>query len=83
MSKRQEKIALRKAEQQEFIKQRRLQELAMLEAQFKYGLELYEANKEKLSEEEIAKMEEEKQKFMDTLYQFKKEHGLAEEETNS
>jgi len=79
MSKTQEKRARVKAEQQEFIKQRRLQELKVLEAQFQLGLKLYEENKEKLSAEEIEQMEAEKQKFMDTLFQFKKEHGLAEE----
>ncbi len=83
MSKTQEKRARVKAEQQEFIKQRRLQELKVLEAQFQLGLKLYEENKEKLSAEEIEQMEAEKARFMDTLFQFKKEHGLAEEETNS
>ncbi len=83
MSKTQDKRAQRKAEQQAFIKQRRLQELKVLEAQFQFGLELYEKNKEKLSAEEIEQMEAEKARFMDTLFQFKKEHGLAEEETNS
>jgi hypothetical protein len=78
MSKTQEKRERVKAEQQEFIKQRRLQELKVLEAQFELGLKLYEENKDKLSAEEIEQMEAEKQKFMDTLFQFKKEHGLAE-----
>lgn len=79
MSKTQEKRERVKAEQQAFIKQRRLQELQVLEAQFQYGLKLYEDSKDKLSAEEIEQMEAEKTKFMDTLYQFKKEHGLAEE----
>ena len=78
MSKTQEKRERVKAEQQEFIKQRRLQELKVLEAQFELGLKLYEENKDNLSAEEIEQMEAEKQKFMDTLFQFKKEHGLAE-----
>lgn len=78
MSKRQEKIAQRTAERDAFIKQRRLQELKLLEMQFQRGVELYEENKDKLSEEEIKQLEEEKQKFLDTLYQFKKEHGLHE-----
>lgn len=80
MSKRQEKIAQRNAERNAFIKQRRLQELKLLEMQFKRGVELYEENKDKMSEEEIALLEAEKQKFLDTLYKFKKENGLAEEE---
>lgn len=80
MSKTQEKRARRLAEQQEFIKQRRQQELVLLEMQFQRGVELYEANKDKMSEEEIAIMETEKQKFLDTLAQFKKENGLDQEE---
>lgn len=84
MSKRQEKIALRKAEQQAFIKQRRLQQLKLLEMQFQRGVELYEENKDKLSEDDVKLLEEEKQKFMDALYKFKEENGLAkEEETNN
>jgi hypothetical protein len=79
MSKTQDKRAARIAEQKAFIKQRRLQELKVLEAQFNLGLELYEKTKEKLSAEEIEQMEAEKQKFMDSLFKFKKEHGLAEE----
>jgi hypothetical protein len=79
MSKTQDKKAARIAEQKAFIKQRRLQELLALEAQFNYGLKLYEENKDKLSEEEIEQMEAEKKKFMDSLFTFKKEHGLAEE----
>lgn len=79
MSKTQDKRAARIAEQKAFIKQRRLQELLALEAQFNYGLKLYEENKDKLSEEEIEQMEAEKKKFMDSLFTFKKEHGLAEE----
>lgn len=76
MSKTQDKRAQRKAEHDEFIKQRRQQELVLLEMQFQRGLELYEANKDKMSEEEIEIMEREKQKFLDTLAQFKKENGL-------
>jgi hypothetical protein len=83
MSKTQEKRARRLAEQQAFIKARRQQELVLLEMQFQRGLELYEANKDKMSEEEIEIMEREKQKFLDTLAEFKKENGLGEEEKNS
>lgn len=82
MSNRQDKIDARKAEQAAFLKQRRLAELKLLEMQFKRGVELYEENKDKMSEEEIKLLEEEKQKFLETLYQFKKENGLAEEETD-
>lgn len=79
MSKTQDKRAQRKAEAAAFVKQRRLQELQVLEAQFAYGLKLYEEGKDKLSAEEIEQMEESKNKFTETLFRFKKEHGLAEE----
>lgn len=78
MSKTQDKRERVKSEQKVFIKQRRLQELQVLEAQFAYGLKLYEEGKDKLSAEEIEQMEDSKKKFMETLFQFKKEHGLAE-----
>ena len=79
MSKTQDKRERVKAEQKSFIKQRRLQQLLALEAQFNYGLKLYEDNKDKLSAEEIEQMEAEKKMFEETLFKFKKEHGLAEE----
>lgn len=79
MSKTQDKRAQRKAEHEAFIKQRRQQELVMLQMQFQRGLELYEANKDKMSEEEIEIMEREKQKFLDHVEQFKKDNGLDEE----
>ena len=78
MSKTQDKRERVKAEQKSFIKQRRLQQLLALEAQFNYGLKLYEDNKDKLSAEEIEQMEAEKKMFEETLFKFKKEHGLAE-----
>lgn len=79
MSKTQDKRAQRKAEAAAFVKQRRLQELQVLEAQFAYGLKLYEEGKDKLSAEEIEQMETSKKTFEDTLFKFKEEHGLAEE----
>ena len=79
MSKTQDKRAQRKAEAAAFVKQRRLQELKVLEAQFAYGLKLYEEGKDKLSAEEIEQMEEARKTFEESLFQFKKEHGLAED----
>ena len=79
MSKTQDKRERVKAEQKAFIKQRRLQQLLALEAQFNYGLKMYEDNKDKLSAEEVDQLEAEKKMFEDTLFKFKKEHGLAEE----
>jgi hypothetical protein len=57
MSKRQEKIAERIREQQEFISARRNQQLMMLEQAYEAGLRIYEENKDKLSPEEIENIE--------------------------
>lgn len=57
MSKRQEKIEARKAEQQAFIAQRRKMQLAIFQTNFEVGLQIYEANKDKMSQEEIALVE--------------------------
>jgi len=53
MSKKQEKINVRKAEQQSFIKERRKMQLAVFKANFEVGLRIYEENKDKMSQEEI------------------------------
>lgn len=79
MSKTQDKRAQRKAEHDAFIKARRAQELVLLNAQFKAGLEFYESVKEKLSEEDVAAMEAEKQKFLDKIAKFIEENGLEDE----
>lgn len=57
MSKRQEKIAKNIAEQQAFIKERRLLQLHAFEKQFEMGLSMYEENKDKLTPEEDAEMQ--------------------------
>lgn len=57
MSKRQEKIARNIAEQQAFIKERRLLQLHAFEKQFEMGLSMYEENKDKLTPEEDAEMQ--------------------------
>lgn len=62
MSKRQEKIEARKAEQQAFIAQRRKMQLAIFQANFDIGMKLYEDNKDKMSPEEIALVEVEIEK---------------------
>ena len=73
MSKRQEKIEARKAEQQAFIAQRRKMQLAIFQANFDVGMKLYEANKDKMSPEEIELVEIEIQKNKDLLYKLKNE----------
>lgn len=57
MSKTQEKRARRKAEQQEFLMARKTLQLAMFEQALEAGLAVYENNKDKLSEDDIAKIE--------------------------
>jgi hypothetical protein len=57
MSKTQEKRARRKAEQQEFLTARKTLQLAMFEQALEAGLAVYENNKDKLSAEDIAKIE--------------------------
>lgn len=57
MSKTQDKRAQRKAEQQEFLRARKVMQLAMFEQALEAGLAVYENNKDKLSEDDIAKIE--------------------------
>ena len=56
-SKTQVKRLCRAAERDAFIGERRLLQLQMLEHNFNVGVQLFEANKDKLSEEEIEKIE--------------------------
>jgi hypothetical protein len=70
MSKTQDKRALRKAEQQEFIRARRIQQLYLFEQALEAGVRVYEINKEKLSEAEIEAIEkqlEENRALVDKL----------------
>lgn len=70
MSKTQEKRARRIAEQQEFLRARKTIQLAMFEQALEAGLAVYENNKEKLSAEDIAKIEaqlEENRQLIDRL----------------
>jgi len=70
MSKTQDKRALRKAEQQEFLRARKAMQLAMFEQALEAGLRIYENNKDKLSAEDIAKIEaqlEENKQLIDKL----------------
>lgn len=73
MSKRQEKIEARKAEQQAFIAQRRKMQLAIFQTNFDVGMKLYEANKDKMSPEEIELVEIEIQKNKELLDKLKAE----------
>jgi hypothetical protein len=70
MSKRQEKIAERQADQHEFLKERRQIQIAVFESNFNVGLNFYQENKDKMSEEEITMIEDEiesNRKLLDQL----------------
>lgn len=73
MSKRQEKIEQRRAEQQDFIAQRRKMQLAVFQANFDIGMKLYEDNKDKMSPEEIELIEIEIAKNKELLDKLKVE----------
>ena len=64
MSKTQDKRAARVAEQQEFIKKRRIAQLAVFESNFNAGLQFYNDNKDKMSEEEIALIDKEIEDYL-------------------
>ena len=57
MSKTQEKRAQRLQEAADFIKERRLVQLSVFEAQFKTGVALYEQGKDTLTEEQVVELE--------------------------
>ena len=59
MSKRQDKIAAARKEQQKFLAERKAIQWGIFNSNFEAGLKIYEANKGKLSEEERATIEKE------------------------
>jgi hypothetical protein len=70
MSKRQNKIAERQADQHEFLKERRQLQIAVFESNFNVGLNFYQENKDKMSKDEIAMIEaeiESNRKLLDDL----------------
>ena len=70
MSNRKDKIAARQEEQHEFLKERRQLQIALFESNFNVGLNFYEENKDKMSEEEVALIEAEieaNRKLLDEL----------------
>ena len=76
MSKTQDKRAQRLAKAAEFMKEKRTHQIAFLEANYETGVQLYEANKEKVSEEERTLIEAEMVKQRETLDAIKKEYGI-------
>ena len=59
MSKTKEKRARRLAEQQAFLKERKAMQLMIFESNFDAGVKVFEQNKDKLSAEDIEKIEKE------------------------
>jgi len=71
VSKTQEKKAARLAEAAEFVKERRVRNLEIFESNFEVGLKIYEQNKDKMSPEEIAHIEEEIIRQKDLIEEYK------------
>ncbi len=79
MSKRQEKIAVRQAEAAAFVNERRAMQIALFEQNFETGLRIYEANKDKLSEEEAAMLEVEIERNRTLIEKLKSDLNTATE----
>lgn len=79
MSKRQEKIASNQAEANAFVNERRTMQLAIFEQNFETGLKIYEANKDKLSEEEAAMLEVEIERNRTLIEKLKNDLNKAAE----
>ena len=71
VSKTQENRAQRLAEQEAFIKQRRMDQYLAFQANFDAGLKIYEANKDKLTPEQIAQLNAEIEHKLESLKEFK------------
>jgi hypothetical protein len=79
MSKRQEKIAVKQAEAAAFVNERRAMQVALFEQNFETGLRIYEANKDKLSEEEAAMLEVEIERNRTLIEKLKSDLNTATE----
>jgi hypothetical protein len=71
MSKTQDKRAARKAEAEEFVRQRREAQISMFENNFEVGMRFYEENKDKMSEDEQLLIEQEIEKNRKLIEEFK------------
>jgi hypothetical protein len=76
MSKTQEKRAQRLAESEAFVLEKRRYQLQYLEANFNVGVQMYEANKDKISEEEQTAIEAEMVKQREWLDTLKEKVGI-------
>jgi len=73
MSNRQDKIQANIDNQQAFLSARREQQLMMLEQAYETGLKIYEANKDKMSPEEIEQVEKMKTEQLELLEKVRNE----------
>jgi hypothetical protein len=71
MSKTQDKRAARKAEAEEFVRQRREAQITMFENNFEVGMRFYQDNKDKMSEDEQLLIEQEIEKNRKLIDEFK------------
>lgn len=78
MSKTQDKRSARKAEAEEFVKERRQVQMAVFESNFNVGLELYERTKDKMSKEELALIEAEIARNRKLIDEWKERWGSEE-----
>jgi len=76
LSKTQEKRALRKAEHEAFLRERRMNHLIQFEANLKAGEEIFNANRGKLSPEEITILEGQLAENKDLLEKMRQEWNL-------
>jgi len=76
MSKRQEKKEQNIAAAAEFIKERHQVQMAVFESNFEAGVQVYLANKEKMSPEEIEVVEKEMDGAQEIIDKLKIEWGL-------
>jgi len=78
VSKTQDKRSARKAEAEEFVKERRQVQMAVFESNFNVGLELYERTKDKMSKEELALIEAEIARNRKLIDEWKERWGSEE-----
>jgi hypothetical protein len=75
-SKRQEKIKANQQQAYEFVRERREVQLAVFESNFKVGLEMYEANKAEIPENERKLIEAEIEKNREVIDNLRKEWNI-------
>lgn len=79
LSKRQEKIAAKQAEAAAFVSERRAIQIAIFEQNFETGLKIYEANKDKLTEEQAAMLQVEIERNRTLIEKLKNDLNKATE----